>query len=62
VETDAPYLAPTPHRGKANEPAFVRHVAEEIAGLRGISLDSLAQATTENFCRLFRVSLSDENI
>lgn len=53
VETDAPYLAPVPHRGKLNHPALVRHVAEEIARLRGIDLDDLAQATTANFQRLF---------
>lgn len=53
VETDAPYLAPVPFRGKRNEPAYVRHVAEEIARLRGLSLDEVAQATTENFRRLF---------
>lgn len=53
VETDSPYLAPVPHRGKTNEPAWVRHVAEEIARLRGISLESVAAATTENFFRLF---------
>jgi TatD DNase family protein len=57
VETDAPYLAPVPHRGKLNEPAFVRHVAAEVAHLRGISLEALASATTENFCRLFRVTI-----
>jgi TatD DNase family protein len=55
VETDAPYLAPTPHRGKTNEPAFVRHVAEEIARIRGLSLEDFARATTANFCRLFRI-------
>jgi len=54
VETDAPYLAPVPHRGKVNEPAWVRHVAEEIARLRGISLEVLAEATTANFFRLFK--------
>lgn len=59
VETDAPYLAPVPHRGKLNEPAFVRHVAEEIARLRGIAFRELAEATTRNFCRLFNVSLPD---
>lgn len=53
VETDAPYLAPVPHRGKLNHPALVRHVAEEIARLRGIGLDELTQATTANFQRLF---------
>lgn len=53
VETDAPYLAPAPYRGKTNEPGFVLHVAEEIARLRGISLEAVAQATTDNFVRLF---------
>lgn len=61
LETDSPYLAPVPHRGKLNEPAYVRHVAAEIAELRGISLEALTQATTANFCRLFRVSLIHEN-
>jgi TatD DNase family protein len=54
VETDSPYLAPVPHRGKPNQPAFVRHVAEEVAALRGISFEDVARATTENFFRLFR--------
>lgn len=58
IETDAPYLAPVPHRGKTNEPSFVRHVANEIAALRGISLEAVAEATTENFRRLFGVSVS----
>jgi TatD DNase family protein len=58
VETDSPYLAPVPHRGKTNEPAWVRHVAEEIARLRGISLEAVAQATTSNFNRLFRAQIS----
>lgn len=53
VETDAPYLAPVPHRGKRNEPAYVRHVAEEIARVRGVTLEALAEASTENFFRLF---------
>lgn len=53
VETDAPYLAPVPYRGKLNHPALVRHVAEEVAKLRGISMEELAQATTTNFFRLF---------
>jgi TatD DNase family protein len=53
VETDSPYLAPVPHRGKPNRPALVRYVAEEVARLRGISLEELAAATTDNFFRLF---------
>jgi len=53
VETDAPYLAPVPHRGKVNEPAFVRHVAEEIARLHGVPLATVAEATTANFFGLF---------
>lgn len=58
VETDAPYLAPVPHRGKTNEPAWVRHVAEEVARLREISLAELAAATSSNFFRLFNPKLS----
>lgn len=54
VETDAPYLAPVPHRGKANQPAYVRHVAEFIATLREESLETIAQITTENFFKLVR--------
>lgn len=53
VETDAPYLAPVPHRGKLNHPALVLHVAEEVARLRGIDIERLAEATTNNFFRLF---------
>lgn len=53
VETDAPYLAPIPHRGKRNEPTFVVHTAEAIADLRGIPLPTLAEATTANFFNLF---------
>ena len=54
VETDSPYLAPIPHRGKTNQPAYVKYVAEEIARLRGISLEDVTTATTENFFRLFK--------
>lgn len=53
VETDSPYLAPAPFRGKTNEPAYVLHVAEEIARLRGLPLEELADATTRNFFKLF---------
>jgi TatD DNase family protein len=55
IETDSPYLAPVPYRGKTNEPALVRHVAEEIARLRGLSLEQVANATSENFFRLFQI-------
>lgn len=53
VETDSPWLAPTPHRGKTNQPAYTRHVAESVAALRNIGLEELATATTDNFFRLF---------
>ncbi|MCF7521139.1 TatD family hydrolase [Neisseria sp. ZJ106] len=53
VETDAPFLAPVPKRGKPNEPAYVRHTAEFVAKLRGETLEELAAYTTENFYRLF---------
>ncbi len=54
VETDSPYLAPVPHRGKRNEPAYVRHVAEEVAKLREMPFAELAEATTRNFFELFK--------
>jgi TatD DNase family protein len=53
VETDAPYLAPIPHRGQSNEPGFVRHTAEKLAEIRGIELERLGAETTANFGRLF---------
>jgi len=55
VETDSPYLAPVPFRGKTNRPAWVRYVAEEVARLRGATLDEVAAATSENFFRLFKL-------
>ncbi|UCC56718.1 MAG: TatD family hydrolase [Gammaproteobacteria bacterium] len=58
VETDCPYLAPVPHRGKPNQPAWTRHTAEFIAGLRGDSFEAIAAATTNNFNSLFRTSVS----
>ena len=54
VETDAPYLAPAPNRGKRNEPAFVAHTAAALAALRGVPPEEIAAATTENFFRLFQ--------
>lgn len=56
IETDCPFLAPAPNRGKRNEPAYVRHVAEEVARLRGVSLETLCQQTTRNACDLFDLS------
>lgn len=54
IETDSPYLAPVPYRGKTNEPAWVRHVGEFIANLRGIPVAQLAEQTTDNFFNLFK--------
>ena len=53
IETDSPYLAPVPHRGKTNQPGFVKHVAEEIARVRGMTVEAVGEATTQNFFRLF---------
>ncbi|HVL09872.1 MAG TPA: TatD family hydrolase [Burkholderiaceae bacterium] len=53
IETDSPYLAPVPYRGKTNQPAWVRHVGECIATLRGLPLEQVAEQTTDNFFRLF---------
>lgn len=54
IETDSPYLAPTPYRGKTNQPAYVKHVAEEIARLLGISVEEVGETTSANFFELFR--------
>ena len=54
IETDSPYLAPVPFRGKTNQPGYVKHVAEEIARLRGISVEEVARHTTRNFFALFK--------
>lgn len=58
IETDSPYLAPIPHRGKRNEPAFVVETARQIGELRGISRDEVGRATTENFYRFFNLKSS----
>jgi TatD DNase family protein len=55
VETDSPYLAPVPYRGKTNSPAYVPYVAQQVAELKGLSLEAVAQATSLNFERLFAV-------
>lgn len=57
VETDSPYLAPAPHRGATNEPSYVRFVAQALAELRNLPIEAIAEATTQNFNRLFGVSL-----
>ncbi len=57
VETDSPYLAPVPYRGKTNEPSFVKHTAEYLSELRGESFEKLAAATTENFFQLFSTAV-----
>ncbi len=56
IETDSPYLAPVPHRGKVNEPGLVRHVAEYLALLKDVPLERIAQQTTDNFFNLFKIA------
>lgn len=58
IESDAPYLAPVPHRGKENQPAFVRDVANYMAVLKGVDIETLATVTTENFSRLFHIPMN----
>ena len=60
IETDCPFLAPVPNRGKTNEPSYVLHVAEQIAQLRQTSLEAIAEATTANACRLFGIQLQNQ--
>jgi TatD DNase family protein len=57
IETDSPYLAPVPHRGKENEPAYVVEIAEMIASLRGLEVGEVAAATTRNLEELFKVRI-----
>jgi len=60
IETDSPYLAPVPFRGKQNQPAYVKHVAEFIAELRGVSVDVIAKQTTNNFFQLFNTAVKQK--
>ena len=55
VETDSPYLAPVPYRGKENQPAYTREVCEYVATLKGVSTEEFARITTQNFERLFKI-------
>jgi TatD DNase family protein len=55
VETDSPYLTPTPHRGKRNEPAYVRLVAQEVARIKGMELEAIEEITAQNAIRLFNL-------
>ena len=57
IETDSPYLAPVPHRGQTNQPGYVKHVAEEIARVRGSTPEAIGAATSENFFRLFAAAV-----
>ena len=57
VETDCPYLTPTPHRGEENEPAYVKFVAQEIANLKGISFEEVSKATTQNALKVFNIEV-----
>jgi TatD DNase family protein len=56
IETDSPYLAPVPHRGKRNEPAFVKETARRLGELRGLSMDELGERTSQNFCKFFKIA------
>ncbi|AME08708.1 MULTISPECIES: TatD family hydrolase [Gemella] len=62
IETDCPYLTPTPYRGKRNEPAYVHYVAQEIADLREMSYKSLTEQTFNNACKLFKIDIKEKMI
>jgi TatD DNase family protein len=56
IETDSPFLAPVPHRGKRNEPAFVKEVARQLGELRGVSTEEIGRQTSSNFYKFFKLS------
>jgi TatD DNase family protein len=56
IETDSPYLAPVPHRGKRNEPAFVKETARKLGELRGLSIDDMGEQTSRNFYNFFKLA------
>ncbi|MGP1947195.1 MAG: YchF/TatD family DNA exonuclease [Arsenophonus sp. NC-PG7-MAG3] len=57
IETDAPYLAPVPHRGQENQPAYLSYIAQFLAKVKGVDLEEIAQVTTQNFCDLFHLTI-----
>ena len=61
IETDSPYLAPIPHRGQRNEPAFVREIARQIGELRSLPAEEIGSQTTQNFYKFFGLPLDDAN-
>jgi TatD DNase family protein len=61
IETDCPYLAPVPHRGKRNEPAFVKQTAAKLGELRGVSMEEIGEQTSRNFYKFFKISETAEN-
>jgi len=61
IETDAPYLAPVPHRGKRNEPAFVKETARRLGELRGLSMEDVGEKTSRNFYNFFKLAEMDES-
>jgi len=59
LETDAPFLTPTPYRGKRNEPSYIIHTAQKIAKLRGVSFEEISSQTSKNVCQLFNLSFPE---
>jgi len=61
IETDSPYLAPVPHRGKRNEPAFVKETARKLGELRGLSMEEVGERTAQNFYKFFKIAETAES-